>query len=77
MEQKKNSREGLKKRRISIGSDESCEDSSKLEKLIDKKLELKLQKILGETSKCRKIAQNDDVIVLTPKKESFDVIEID
>lgn len=79
-----------RKRRVSSSDDDSDSDemmtkspfkTSSIEKLIEKKVESKLRKIFGEgeasTSSSSSSRKSDDVVVLTPKNEEPEVIEID
>lgn len=80
----KSSRSRIRKRRISSSSDDddnmmtSFKDSD-LEKLIEQKVDSKLRKILGdnEAGPSRLARELDDVIIVTPKKEDDEIIEID
>lgn len=83
----KRSRLRIRKRQISSSSDDddshdhmmSSFKDSDLEKLIEQKVESKLRKIMGdnEAGPSRIARESDDVIIVTPKKEDLDIIEID
>lgn len=79
-----------KRRRVSSSDDSSGErllstsmKDSDIQRLIEKSVESKLRKILGNheaeasTSKTADVDSSDDVIIMTPKKENNEIIEID
>jgi ATP-dependent DNA helicase Q1 len=88
-EKKTDLNRSLRKRRVSSSSEDSDSNdmikspfkTSSIEKMIEKKVESKLRKIFGDNEELRPSTSSarvsDEVVLLTPKKEEPEIIEID